>query len=63
MNAPLINIGASQAAVKEARTAVLKIVQSNADDYVKIVALRALTAACQVNNTMISNCNFDVSKA
>lgn len=58
--APVISIGASVSAVKEARGAINDILRTpNVDNSTKTEALRALSTLCAVNNTMITNSNFN----
>lgn len=58
----IINIGASAQAIAEAKTVIVAIIGADCDESTKVEALRALTAASRVENTTISNCNFEVGK-
>jgi hypothetical protein len=59
MNA-LLQVGVSAASIKEARLAINDILKSRmADESTKVVALGALKSLCEVNNTSITNCNFE----
>lgn len=59
MNAPLLQIGTNQAAVREARGAINDILrQPHVDNKTKIEALRALSTLCNVNGTTVSGCTF-----
>lgn len=53
-----VNIGASEKTVQEAHKAIVDILKLARADKVAVVALRALKAACTVNNTTIHNCTF-----
>ena len=56
---PLLSIGASKEAVKEARAAINDILKSvNCDNSTKVEALKTLSTLCSVNNLNISGCNF-----
>ena len=54
----MINIGVSKEAVKEARTAIMDILNSRADQSTQVTALNVLSTLCEVNNTNITNCTF-----
>lgn len=60
MKAPLLQIGVSKEAVKEARAAIIAILDNkNAENKTKIVALETLRTLCNVNGTQVTNCNFE----
>ncbi|MDQ3023022.1 MAG: hypothetical protein M3R04_01360 [bacterium] len=56
-----IYIGAQTEAVKEARLAIMDILEAACGDTTKVAALEALNQLCGVNNSSISNCNIDGS--
>ena len=59
MSAPLIQIGASPIAIKEARQAINDILRvPHIDNKTRIEALKALSTVCQVNGSTITNCNL-----
>jgi hypothetical protein len=59
MNAPLIHIGASKAAVKEARAAINDILRApQVENGTKVEALRTLATLCNVSGTSISGCHI-----
>ena len=61
---PMIYIGAKVDAVKEARAAIMDILNSPyVDQGTKIVALESLSAITSVNDSTISNCNFSANPA
>lgn len=59
MKSPMISIGASKEAVREARGAINDILRTpHVDNDTKAEALRALTTLCNVNGTTITNCHL-----
>lgn len=54
-----IHIGASVAAVKEARLAIMDILESANGDVSKVAALETLKELCAVHGTTISGCTID----
>ena len=59
MKAMLV-IGVSRETVREARGAIMDILKAHASESVQMAALSALCTICEVNNTTVSNCNFEV---
>jgi hypothetical protein len=57
-----IHIGASKEAIKEARIAILAILDAKADTAAIIEALITLRTLCAVNGTTVSNCTFGGKK-
>ena len=59
MTTPMIQIGATKDAVREARGAINDILRApHLDNRTKIAALSTLATLCNVNGTSITNCNF-----
>lgn len=54
----LLSIGASAEAVKEARAAIMGILNYKASDENKNVVLRTLSSLCSVSGTVISGNTF-----
>ena len=58
-DAPMIQVGASKATVREAREMIMDILYSGAESKTQRAALAAATTICQVNNSSISNCHLE----
>ena len=56
---PMLQIGASKDAIKEAHLAVVEILKIGTKDRESTVAaLNSLATICQVTNTTITSCSF-----
>jgi len=53
-----IHIGVRKGALKEARKAIMDILNSDDSGNTKRAALQALSTLCSVNGTTITNCTF-----
>lgn len=58
MESPFINIGSDVKAIEAAKTAVLEILNTRADQRTLQIALKIFRDSVQPKNTMITNCNF-----
>jgi len=50
--------GATPMTVQAMQKAIIAIINTSAGDSVKIEAVKALSSAFQVNNTVVSGCSF-----
>ena len=55
-----IYVGPSVDSINAARDAILSFMNTGCEEKTKRVAIEALKGLCEVKNTSISNCNFDM---
>ena len=55
----LLQIGASEKAIREAKDTILSILNCDIDESTKVEALKAFTSVCSVDNTTVSECVFN----
>jgi len=58
-----IEIGVKKDAVKEARLAIMAILNCQSCDQSKIEAIKTLATLCSANGATISNCTFQTGQA
>ena len=56
--APLLNIGPSPTAIREARNSLLAILECGAEQETLREALKTFRVACSCDGAVISNCSF-----